>query len=289
MDDLIELKNYIKNKHNINVFVNESKNNNILCDINIVYVRLIIIIIIMFVCWHILYSNKKNINKITFIILVVLFIVLNIYYLQKYIIMIYIYNKNNNKYDNIEIKHYNEIQFNTGDVLQGIVGWNSNFGVISQIFGIEYLHNLIVIKFKNIDYALHFTNNNFGYPKNIISFEDNNSIEIFKLDDYLKNKCNVTKYYRLFQIKNAMNNDDLFNVIKKWNLKKFKFTFMPCFANEEKCNNKYNCMSFILKILIDLRILRKFNVNTFVTNDLIYLPELSNNLYKNNIIIKHKM
>lgn len=285
MDDLIELKNYIQNKYNINVFINKSKNKHIDYNINHIYINLIIMIMMIILIVYFIYKCKKM-KYIHYIFIAIIMLVI-LFNLQKYIFMIHFYNKNNNKYDKKKIKNYNEINFKTGDILQGVCGWNSRIGFLSYISGLEYLHNLIIINFKNNNYILHYTYGNFGYPKNIISFNDTKLIEISKLDDYLKNDYNVTKYYRLFEINNPLKNDDIFYVLKNFNMKKFKFSYWPCLSNNKLCENKYNCMSFILKILIDLKILNNFNITTFTPNDLIYLPNLSNNLYKNPIIIKH--
>ena len=80
-------------------------------------------------------------------------------------------------------------------------------------------------------------------------------------------------------------------------MEKINFSFMPninyCskdiksnIGNDNFINNKNHCMSFILKLLHYLKIIPQFNFQNFTSNDLIYLPKLSNNLYNDPIIIK---
>ena len=141
----------------------------------------------------------------------------------------------------------------------------------------------MIIKFKNKNYILNYVENNFGYPKNILSFNETKYIEIFPLEDYLKDNKKYVKYYRIFRPKKYLNNNSIFNFLKSLDMKKLKFSY---FNFIYKNNDTYNCLSFILKILNYLNIISNFDINTIFPNDFIKLPELSNNLYNNPFIMK---
>ena len=308
INNLLELKNYLKYKYNLNVNLNNSydinKNINIQ-SINTVYIRLVISLIILFITIYIftkLIDTLNKSNKIYFYFLIILFIIILcsiLFYIQRYLFMIYFYNKNNKiLYDEYEkIVEYNEnIKLNSGDILQEETNWNYNYGILLYIFPIKFLHNIIVINFKNKKYGLHYINKKFGYPENILEFEYKH-IELIPLDSYLKDNYYSVKNYRLFKIKKELNNDKIFSFLKTLNMEKINFSFMPninyCskdiksnIGNDNFINNKNHCMSFILKLLHYLKIIPQFNFQNFTSNDLIYLPKLSNNLYNDPIIIK---
>lgn len=311
INDLLELKNYLKHKYNLNVTLNNSyninKNINIR-SINTVYIRLVISLLILFITIYIFIKlidtlNKLNkSNKIYFYFLIILLIIIlcsTLFYIQRYLFMIYFYNKNNKKtYDEYEeIVEYSEnIKLNTGDILQEETNWNYNYGVLLYIFPIKFLHNIIVINFKNKKYGLHYINKKFGYPENILEF-DSKHIELIPLDSYLKDNYHAVKNYRLFKIKKEVNNDKIFSFLKTLNMEKINFSFMPninyCskeikknIGNDNSINNKNHCMSFILKLLHYLNIIPQFNFQNFTSNDLTYLPQLSNNLYNDPIIMR---
>ena len=308
INNLLELKNYLKYKYNLNVNLNNSydinKNINIQ-SINTVYIRLVISLIILFITIYIftkLIDTLNKSNKIYFYFLIILFIIILcsiLFYIQRYLFMIYFYNKNNKiLYDEYEkIVEYNEnIKLNSGDILQEETNWNYNYGILLYIFPIKFLHNIIVINFKNKKYGLHYINKKFGYPENILEFESKH-IELIPLDSYLKDNYYSVKNYRLFKIKKELNNDKIFSFLKTLNMKKINFSFMPninyCskkikknIEDDDYIDNKNHCMSFILKLLHYLNIIPQFNFQNFTSNDLIYLPQLSNNLYNNPIIIK---
>lgn len=280
IDDLTELQNYLRNKFNIDVYVNNSTKKNFIKNINDVYFKLFLCIFFILLIIYCIYFYKK------YYILFILLFILCIYFLQRYIIMIYLYDKyykNNHDHDHNHVK-LNNIKFQTGDILQEVSNWNYIYGFLIYFSNLDFFHNLIVIKFKNKDYFLNYTGGNFGYPGNILSFKSP-YIEIFPLDSYFMDNYHATKYYRLFQINKPINNDKIFKFLQTLNYEKLGFTFLPC-IKENVNNNNYNCMSFILTLLIFLNIIPSINVNNFSSIDLIYLPGLSNKMYNEPIIIK---
>jgi hypothetical protein len=293
-NNLIELQDYLRQKYNIKVYVNKSKNLNIIKKIEDVYIKLFFLIVFIIIIIFSYFIFKTNINKIrknnlfsniVFYVLLISIIVYILFLLQKYIFMIYFYYKNNNLYEDSSV-NYNNINFNSGDILQEVSNWNYNYGFLLYFFPLDFLHNLFVIKFKNKDYILHYTNGNNGYPENILSFNDTNYVEIFLLNDYLIDNYHATKYYRLFKTKKIVDNDKIFTFLKSLKMCDLKFSFLPCIKENNISNNYYNCMSFLLKLLNNLSILKDFNIHNFTSNDLIYLPEISNNMYDKPILLK---
>ena len=293
-NDLIELQEYMKNKYNIDVKINKIKKTTYLNKtINQVYKKIFIVFILIIILGLLLYfllSNKKfsifiqkySIVNVVFNLIIISTILILIYFLQKYLFMIYFYYKNHNKYEDESID-INNINFNTGDILQESSNWNYNYGLLLYFSKMNFFHNLFIIKFNNKNYVLHFTRANPGYPENFLNIGKH--IEIFRLEDYLKDNYRSSKYYRVFKYTKNLDNDNIFNFLKIMDTKKLNFSWIPCIKDCDD-SNYYNCMSFILKILNKLNIIPKFNISIFTSEDLSYLEHLSNNSYNKPFIIK---
>jgi hypothetical protein len=210
-NDLIELKDYLEQKYNIKVFLNKSDYSIVIDKIEYIYLKLFYLVIFILIIAVTYYIFKKYITKyrkknlfinIIFYILLLIISLYIIYLLQDYISLIFLYyNKNNN--DNIYDKssiNYKNINFETGDILQEVVGWNDTNRIFSYLLKAEFSHCLFNIKFKNKNYLMHFTASNFGYPDNILSF-NSKYLEIFLLDDYFIDNYHSKKYYRIFKPK----------------------------------------------------------------------------------------
>lgn len=296
-NDLTELQHYLKKKYNINVFLNKSGNINVIKKIEYVYLLLLFLIIftlLIFVFYNVFKKYITKIRKNNLFINIIFYILLIgislyvIFLFQKYFFMIYFYNKykNNNIYEESSI-NYNDIDFETGDILQEYPNWTSNYGFFLYLYQLDFFHNIFIIKFKNKNYVLHYTITNFGYPENILSFNNTKYIEIFLLEDYLRDNYYSTKYYRVFKTNKILDNDKIFTFLKNLKMNDLKFSFFP--KNENNLNkntNTNNCITFILKILNYCSILKKFNIYNFKPDDLIYLPELSNNFYDKPFLMK---
>lgn len=290
-EDLIDLKNYLKNKFNliVNLNVNNSKNHKLMKNIKTAYIYIFIIIILYIVFIYFLYCLSfntkyntliKNYLVIYYISILIIFLLLSSY-LFKYLCMIYFYNRNNNLYKNNH-RDIKNIDFNTGDIIQETNWIFSRLGI--TLFEFYFLHHSLIFKFKNKNYILHASPNNRGHPENILTF-DSKHIEICRLEDYFKDNSFSTKYYRIIKCKKKdINPDKIFDFLTKVNMKNINFSFIPCIKN---CDNRtYNCITFILKILNHLNIIPKFNYTTFNPHDFDYLYSLSNNLYHKPFIMK---
>ena len=293
--DLIELQNYLKDKYNINVYLDRPKIINRIEKIEQVYFYLFFLIFFISILFILYFKFKKYINKIInynlftkiiYYFLLIYIIVYSLFYLQKYLSMIYFYNKDDKLFENNNVK-FNKSDFHTGDILQELTNWNYKHGLILKFLQLEFLHNVFIIEFKNKHYILHY-NINYGYPQNILYFQTK-YLEICLLDDYLKDNYSSTKYYRVLKKKTPINNDIIFNFLKTLNIPDSKFSFLPCIKNckyDIYSEKKYNCMNFILRLLYYSKIIPEFNFYNFTSNDLEYLPSLSNNLYNEPFIVK---
>ena len=280
---LKEFQFYLKKKFDIDVnIVNKDKfyRNT---DINLVFIKLFLILffLIIFIILFVIFKKKfSKLIKNNLLIKIIFYFVLIflILYSIKHIIInsfkIYFYYKSKKLYKDISIE-YNDIEFNTGDILQEATNWDY-YNIYLFFLPLKFLHNSIIIKFKNRNFMLHYTHDA-GYPANILKFNDTKLIEICLLDDYLKDNYNSVKYYRLFKTKKIINNDSIFEFLKNISYKDLKFSFM--INIKEDNTNTYHCMSFLLKILNSINIIPKFNFQNFTSDDLIYLPELSKNIY----------
>lgn len=286
MDDLLELQNHLKEKYNIDVYINKSRKYDLLeyiDKVEVVYVILLLIIVFICIIYFIykyLSKKYKAYKKIFLYLFIVPISIVLIYLLIKYLYMVYLYYNNtriHNHINNMEKVNYNDIEFKTGDILQDTVNWNYKYNLLLFFINVIYFHNIFIIKFKDKNYVLHYIRNNFAYPENIISFKSTNNIEIFLLDDYLKDNNYSSKYYRLFKINNEISNDSIFKFLQSLNKDKLQFTVFPCFKD---CNiNNFNCVSFILKLLNFTSVIPNLNFSNLTPNDFIYLPQLSNYVY----------
>jgi hypothetical protein len=280
-NDLYKLKDYLKKNYNIEVIVSNRVKYTENKSINLNFLYLFISLFIIIIITYIYFFSKNNYIKL---ILFILFLFL-IYYIHKYFMKINFYYKNDNKFENKSIK-YNNIDFKTGDILQEATNWNYDYFVVLflSIFQLDYLHNLFVIKFNNKFYGLHFIRNTLNYPELCMNF-NNKHIEIFSLENYLIDNSFATKYYRVFRPNVNIDNNKVFEFLKIIDIKKLNFKFLPD-INYNKDTNSYHCMSFILKLLNYINIIPRFNFQNFSSDDLEYLPELSNGKYDKSFIIK---
>ena len=276
MDDLNYLQEFLLINHNLETKIKKSDSIYYIKNIYIIYLILFFLILLLFL---IIYFIKFGIKSIVPILIL-------LYFIQKYFFLVYHY-KNINKFDNHFVKKdLNNLDFQTGDILQETVNWDNSTGLLTYLIGNDFLHNIFILKFNNNFYGLHFIKSNFGYPEKYLSF-DSKHIEIFPLIDYLKENDYSVKYYRLFKIKNSISNELVFNFIKTLNMKELFFSYLPNLNQNHiiKNSNNFHCLSFILKLLNYCNIIPEFNFQNITSDDLLFLPKLSNLKYEDGNII----
>lgn len=286
--DLDNIKNYIETKYNIQIKYFENKNDKIdnIKSINDIFFKIFINILFLILFIYLFIKINLQFMKYIFLILIIYIILIII----NKLLLVINYFKINIKMSSIDnIINYEDIEFKTGDIIQESYNWdysNGFYGYFLFLYPINYFHNSMIIKYNNIDYLLHFLPSSFGYPKDILNINNNISIEIVKLDDYLKDNKNVY-YYRLFSVNKSIDNTQIFNYLSNINNENTKFNFIPYFTllNKEELleNNSYNCLSFLLKMLYEFDIIPIMNYTYFLSDDLVCLPELSNYFYKKGI------
>jgi hypothetical protein len=270
MDDLNYLQEYLLVNYNLETSIRDS--DNIFYIKNIKYFIILFIILILIFLSVIIFL-KLDIKSITLLIILLFFIQKNFFRLYYYYKNISIFNKKYSKYD------INNLEFKTGDIIQETVNWDNKNGFLTYLLGTEYLHNILIIKFNNINYGLHFLKSNFGYPKKILGFKSK-YIEIFRLKDYFIDNDFSIKYYWLIKIKKEISNKLIFKFLQKLDMENIYYSYLIN-TNEKqiKTNKKYNCLSFILNILNYCKIIPNLNFQNFIPDDLIFLPKLSKSKY----------
>ena len=250
------------------------------------YFKILFLLVLLVLLLIIFIHIQNKINYLFYIIII--FIIFYLLFNNSY--KLYNYNKfiNNNDYreyndnkkykDYIEYKNYNNLD--TCDIIQEYIPWNFNF--FYYILNIKFLHNFIILNFNNKKYIIHLVTK-YDYPKYVLNIKSK-YLNISTLNSYLKNNSHITRYYRLFKFKNKLDNNRIFNCLKYITKKDISFSYLNIFNTFD---NKYQCMSFILKIIYYLNIIPKFNFNIFLPDDLYYLPNLSNGLYDYPIILKY--
>jgi len=280
-NDLYKLKDYLKKNYNMDVIVLNREKYTENKSINLTFLYLFISLFIIIIITYFFFISKINYIKL---ILFILFLFL-IYNIHKYFMRINFYYKKDNIFENNSI-NYTNIDFKTGDILQEATNWNYNYFIILllSLFQLDYLHNIFVIKFNNKIYGMHYTKYIYNYPQFCMKF-NNKHIEIFGLEDYIIDNSYATKYYRVFKPNVNIDNNKIFEYLKIMDMKKLNFKFLPD-INYNKDTNSYHCMSFILKLLNYINIIPRFNFQNFSSDDLEYLPDLSNGKYDKSFIIK---
>ena len=293
INNLYELQNYLKQNFNIDVNIRIPIRNPSKITIENIYNKLLINIILLIIFIYLFIKIKKyNILINIILILLLLYILYNILY---YLYSIYLYNIIY-KHDIDKSTSYKNINFNTGDIIQETTPWYSSYAIYFHILNNKhrYLHGGIIINFKNNNYLLHLMGNSVEYSKPILNFNDYYNLEICPLNNYFKDNYYCTRYYKLFKTNNnnKISNEKLFNILRDFDVKKIVFdTKINIHIPEnndynDNFNTKYNCLNFIFKILYKLNIIPLFNFQNVLYNDLIFLPNLSNNIYNKEIIIK---
>jgi hypothetical protein len=285
-NDLLELKDYLKKNLNINITIKKNLNGPKYFSlykptIDILILIIYIITLIIFYIYLEKLLNNFILGKIIYTILIIVILILFIPLLKCIFTIIYNTRNNNN---NLNYKKLNINSLQTGDIIREKVPiQNSRYGYALYFFQFKYIHHIIVVKYNNKIYGLHFVNFNLTYPQKYLSFDDNPNMELFLLEDYLNDNSYYIKNYNLIKIKNPISTTILFNELKNiLNLKiKFFTLFFPKISIEEvEKDNEYNCIGFILLILMNLKIIPQINTSTMSPDDLEYmLPELSKGLY----------
>jgi len=309
MNNLIDFKNFLNKEYNINAKIYKRKykyiyNNtkNILYNIILLFLLLLFFIYLSiksFISLKNIHFFKNTFDKVLFIIIVIIIIIYLLFLIFKFTLEIYNYyflKKEISKLDLRKIKKYDDIQFETGDIIQCGFEWNMDsfiYQSTTPFLKTTFRSTFLVIKFKNIKYILHFSNKNSPYYKNINKYSIfiGNNIEIMLLDNFLYESFLIDRnYYRIFKIKTPIKIDQIIKYIEKINMNKINFSLLPLLSayNEKTIIDRktLNCSSFILNFLYYLKIIPFINYHNILPNDYIFLPNLSNNYYSEAIYFK---
>lgn len=297
MNKLVDFKNFLNKEYNISSKIYKRKYKyiytnikNILYDIVLLFCILVCILVFS-IKWFI---NLKNINfnKVLFLIIIVIIIIYLLILILKNSLKIYNYYflKNKiNKLDLEKVNKYNNINFETGDIIQCGFEWNMDsfiYQLTTPILKTTFRSTFLVIKFKGVNYILHFSNKKTKYFKNINKYSIfiGNNIEIMLLDNFLYESFLINRnYYRLFKTNKPIEINQIIKYIEYINLNNINFSLLPLLSTYNEKSIIYrktlNCSSFILNFLYYLKIIPFINYHNILPNDYIFLPNLSNNYY----------
>jgi len=297
MNKLVDFKNFLNKEYNISSKIYKRKYKyiytnikNILYDIVLLFCILVCILVFS-IKWFI---NLKNINfnKVLFLIIIVIIIIYLLILILKNSLKIYNYYflKNKiNKLDLEKVNKYNNINFETGDIIQCGFEWNMDsfiYQLTTPILKTTFRSTFLIIKFKGVNYILHFSNKKTKYFKNINKYSIfiGNNIEIMLLDNFLYESFLINRnYYRLFKTNKPIEINQIIKYIEYINLNNINFSLLPLLStyNEKSIIDRktLNCSSFILNFLYYLKIIPFINYHNILPNDYIFLPNLSNNYY----------
>lgn len=288
MDSLTDLNNYLNIKYNINSQIYKLKYRYHTENINNIYRNLFITILAIIIIILLIINIKNNYIKIfLYVFLIYLF-----FLIIKYSLIISNYNYREKNIINMNIKNVhniNNLNLNTGDIIQCGIVWNEDnimHQIIYPIIKSNFLHNIFVIKYRNKYYGLHYIISTYKLPLNSLknTIRINNNIEIILLEDYFNEYYFMNRnYYRVFKVNKQINNDLVFHSIKKFSIES-KFSFLPLYSlssiNDIHNRNDYNCSSFIIKLLYTLKLIHIINYHNITSDDYLILPEISKNNYR---------
>lgn len=239
---LLTLQKILNKKYNWETELNHAKNvyvrkgsrfnnnfENFLKNNTLLLFYLLLLLLLLFILRKKLQNDKKNIiyQKLLFIF-IIFYIIYVIYRTVKFIYMqfeyfkkIDLFKKNINFFRNM--KHYNDIELNTGDIIQESILWYEEAAVpVSLTY---FCHTLIIIKINNIPYALHLMEDKF---KECNGLYYGKTFEIILAEDYMRKSHFLTgNNFRIFKCKKNIDPYKLLDACEKIDVKNIKYSFMP--------------------------------------------------------------
>ena len=282
--NILEFKNYIQEKFNIDVYIKKPRKCNIVKNVNDYIIYSIVLCGVILVLLYIYFRKNIIKNKYYRIFFLIIIFIITIHFLIFFSNIITYFN-NNKKFknnENVDFIVENIDYFKTGDIIQDACFWNFPISFILY-FITNYFHSGIIIKYNEMPYILHYVGENMCYPNNIIGIQGNKYIEISPLEDYLNSHKFVTEYFHIIRPGIDIQTDNILNVLSKQLDNKFSF------IHNQTCNTTYNCCSFILDLLIKMQIIPEMNINYYLPDNFHFLKPLSNGKYNESYIIKNNI
>ena len=292
--DLLDFSDYLNSKYNMNTYVSRSKVINYKSALKMYILKIILFTILLVVLGIMIHKYKKN------IILIIVYIIIIFIYIISITINIISKNTIQNKIkfikDNKKLQDFSDFKFKTGDIFQSINNFHDYNTYLSLHLLFGFLHNFILIEFRNKFYLMHIINENFGYDIDSIYFKNNKHLIIDDLNEYINYERTLfDTVYRVIPVNRSANpkgtadridTDKILDIVNiNFNNSKINFSFNPIlnfFSIEEyynKCFNNINCCNIIIKILYMYGIIKINNFNNITSDDLILLKYWSNNVY----------
>jgi len=283
--DLLEFSDYLNSKYNMNTYVSRNKVIDYKSALKMYILKIILFTILLVVLGIMINKYKKN-N-----ILLIVYIIIIFFYIISITINIISKNTIQNKIkfikDNKKLQDFSDLKFKTGDIFQSINNFHDYNTYLSYHLLFAFMHNFILIEFRNKFYLMHIINVNFGYDIDSIYFKNNKHLIIDDLNEYINYERTLfDTVYRVIPVNRSLDSDKILDIVNiNFNNSKINFSFSPIlnfFSIEEYYNkffNNVNCCNIIIKILYMYGIIKINNFNNITSDDLVFLKYWSNNVY----------
>jgi hypothetical protein len=201
------------------------------------------------------------------------------------------YNINCNNFVNKKVLYLDDRNINslrTGDILQEEFHWNQDGSIFYSMFNYSFIHTIVIFVFEGDPYVLHFHPGSFDFPEVSIYFSTK-YMNVCLARDYFVDNHNAVRYYKFIRIRKKINENDIFQYISKIDDKKDKlhFSVNPMiyhYRNREQ--ERFHCVSFIMNLLIFLKVINILHAQQTTPDELIHLNRLSNGAYHKSCIVK---
>jgi len=290
---LTRLCHYLKNNHGINANVDLNIRYRVRLDtVSQVYARFLSVcfLIILVIIIYIQFIKYKYDYPIVIAIFVIILLILAI----KFINNLFKLTNNNINYNNfinkkvMKMDDSNISKLRTGDILQEEFHWNQDGSIFYSMLNFSFIHTMTVFVFEGDPYILHFHPGTFDFPEVAIYFSTK-YMNVCLARDYFIDNHNAVRYYKFIRIRKKIDENNVFRYIKKIDDKKNNIIFSvnPILYNYRNTEqHKFHCVSFVLNLLIFLKLINTIQVQVTTPDELIHLYRLSNGSYHKSVIVK---
>jgi len=290
---LKKLCNYLRDKHHINANIDINIKYRIRLDnMGQVYARFmsVCLLIVLVIVIYIHFIKYKYDYPIVIFVFIIVLLILTIKFINN-LFKLSNYNINHNNFVNKKVlllDDSNIHKLRTGDILQEEFHWNQDGSIFYSMFNYSFIHTMTVFVFEGDPYILHFHPGSFDFPEAAIYFSTT-YMNVCLARDYFIDNHNAVRYYKFIRIRKHIDENDVFKYIKKIDEKKDKlhFSVNPIiyhYKNVEQ--NKYHCVSFVMNLLIYLKVINILHAQIMTPDELIHLERLSNGVYHKSVIVK---
>lgn len=287
------LCNYLRKTHNINANLDINVQYRVRLDqLCQVYARFISVclLVILVVIIYIQFIKYRYDHPIVITVFVIILFLLFIKFINN-LFKIANYNINHNNFVNKKVLQLDDSNINnlrTGDILQEEFHWNNDGSIFYSMFNYSVIHTMVVFVFEGDPYILHYHPGTFDFPEVSIYFSTQ-YMNVCLARDYFIDNHNGVRYYKFIRIRKHIDENDVFKYIQKIDDKKANLIFSvnPIFYHYRSVEQrKFNCVSFVLNLLLYLKLINILHAQSTNPDELVHLQRLSNNIYHKTVYVK---